>query len=53
MKIGPKPIGSFLIVALICGIVDGIGWFGVGWLRQTCAIMDTPVIDLTVDSTDM
>lgn len=27
MKIGPKSIGPFTIVALICGIVGGVGWY--------------------------
>jgi methyl-accepting chemotaxis protein len=37
MKIGQKLIGSFGIVALICGIVGGIGWYGV---RQLDMSMD-------------
>jgi len=32
MKIGQKLIGSFGIVALICGIVGGIGWYGTSQL---------------------
>ena len=35
MKIGQKLIGSFAIVALICGIVGGVGWFGIGQLDQS------------------
>ena len=32
MKIGQKLIGSFAIVAAICGIVGGVGWYGIGQL---------------------
>jgi len=35
MKIGPKLIGSFAIVALICGIVGGVGWYGIGQLDKS------------------
>jgi len=35
MKIGPKLIGSFAIVALICGIVGGVGWYGIGQLDES------------------
>lgn len=35
MKIGPKLIGSFSIVALVCGIVGGVGWYGIKQLDQS------------------
>jgi methyl-accepting chemotaxis protein len=34
MKIGQKLIGSFAIVAIICGAVGGVGWFGIGQLDE-------------------
>jgi methyl-accepting chemotaxis protein len=37
VKIGTKLIGSFIIVALICGIVGGIGYYG---LTKTASSID-------------
>lgn len=34
MKIGPKLIGSFSIVAIICGIVGFVGWYGIGQVDE-------------------
>jgi len=35
MKIGPKLIGAFSIVAIICGIVGGVGWYGIATVDKS------------------
>ncbi len=35
MMIRQKLIGAFAVVALICGIVGGVGWYGIGALDQS------------------
>ena len=34
MKIGQKLIGSFSVVALICAIIGGVGWWGISGLDE-------------------